>query len=339
MAGLQFIFNFLYIVVLVSKFRVTRILSRKPISFSTLAIFSLFVVFTTSGIFDQIAFAEESSEEFILGPATNALTTFFNELASSAPKIIAAIILLIIGWIVGTIIGKVITKFARVILEKINKDESEEDLKKFTSSQNLSRLIGTVLKWFVFLFFIIAAVNALEFEQLSIAMTNLWLWVPNLIAFIVIVLVGMLAANFAGKWVDKECTERNYGYCNLLSLGIKAIIYIIVIPIAVTQLGVGEEIISILISALSWGIAVGIGAAVAVGLGFALKDMLPGIINSQSKKSDVLTIGQKVQIGEYKGTITAVELLHVILANEDNESVVIPTKDLSTKTIRIFGKS
>jgi small-conductance mechanosensitive channel len=45
-----------------------------------------------------------------------------------------------------------------------------------------------------------------------------------------------------------------------------------------------------------------------------------------------------VQIGEVKGTVIALELLHIILANEKNESIVIPTKELSTQSIRIFGE-
>jgi len=47
------------------------------------------------------------------------------------------------------------------------------------------------------------------------------------------------------------------------------------------------------------------------------------------RDTKILRLGQKVQIGEDKGTITAVDLLHIILANENNESIVIPTKNLS----------
>jgi len=308
-----------------------------------LTIFTLFVFsFTFNGIFEQVAFAQESSDDSLLGPTTNLLTSFFTQVGESIPKIIGAVILLVIGWIVATIIGKVITKFASVILKQINKDEDENDadeLKQATSSKSSAKLIGSTLKWFVFLFFLIAAVNALEFDQLSVAMTNLVLWIPNLIAFILLMILGMILANFAGKWIEKEFAENEYGDSKYFVLIVKAIIYAIVVAIAVTQLGVGKEVISILVSAFSWSIAAGIGAALAIGLGFALKEMIPGIINSQSKKRSVLKIGQKVQIGEDKGTITAVELFHIILANENNESIVIPTQALSSKTIRILGTS
>jgi len=305
-----------------------------------LTVFTLFAVFFTfNGIFDQVAFAQGSSGDIWLGPTTNALSTFFSQVAESLPKIIAAIILLIVGWIIATIIAKVIQKVAALALKTMNKDEDEnatDGLSQITSSKGSAKLISTVIKWFVFLFFVMAAVNALEFEQLTVAMTNLWLWIPNLLAFVLIVLLGMLLAKFVGKWVEHEIVEHDYGNPKYFVLAVQIIIYAIIFAIALTQLGVGQEVISILVAAYAWSIAGGIGAAIAVGLGFALKEMFPAIINSQSKKRSVLKIGQKVQIGDDVGTVTAVELLHVILANENNESIVIPTKDLSNKIIRIF---
>ncbi len=312
--------------------------STKTVLFSCLFVLASFSVL---GIFEQIAFAQETTGDVWLGPTTQALTTFFNQVAASLPKIIAAVILIVIGWIVATIIGKVVEKIAVMSLKQVNKDEDENDssdsLKQATSSKGSAKLIASAIKWFVFLFFIMAAVNALEFDQLTEALTNLWLWIPNLLAFILIIVIGMLLAKFVGKWVEKEIVEHGYGNPKYFVLVVQIVIYAIVFAIALTQLGIGQQVITILVSAYAWSIAGGIGAALAVGLGFALKEMLPAIVNSQSKKRSVLKIGQKVQIGEERGTVTAVELLHVILANDNNESIVIPTKDLSSKTIRVFG--
>lgn len=306
-----------------------------------LTIFALFIIsLTFNGIFDKVAFAQESSSDIWLGPTINALSTFFSQVAESLPKIIAAIILLIIGWIVGTIIAKVIRKVATMALKTINKDEDEnstDGLSQVTSSKGSANLISTVIKWFVFLFFVMAAVNALEFQQLTVAMTNLWLWIPNLLAFVLIVIVGLLLAKFVGKWVEKEIIEHDYGNPKYFVLAVQIVIYAIIFSIALTQLGIGQQVISILVSAYAWSIAGGIGAALAIGLGFALKEIIPGMISSQSKKRSILKIGQKVQIGEDTGTVTAVELLHIILTNENNESLVIPTKDLSNKVIRLLG--
>ena len=307
---------------------------------SNLVIFTLFIVLISlGGILEQSAFAQKSTGDFLYEPAIEALTTFSTGVAESAPKIIAAVILLIIGLVAGKVAGKVIEKYSIKLLKKVNKNETDDDgLAQTTSSKDSSKLIAASVRWFVYLFFIIAAINALEFETLSLALTDLWLWVPNLLAFILVVILGMIIANFIGKWLDQELIKQEYGGSKYVTTGVKVIIYAVIFAIALTQLGVGETIIPILVSAFSWSIAAGIGAAIAIGLGFTFKDMFPAIINSASKQRSVLSVGQKVQIGEDKGTITAVDLLHVILANENNESLVIPTKNLANQNIRIFGE-
>lgn len=317
-----------------------KVLSNYFDAFPAFAISALLVIFLTIGGFlDQNAFAQESYGEFLYQPALEALTTFSTGVAESAPKIIAAVILLIIGLIVGKVIGKVIEKSSIKLLNKVNKNESNDNgLAKTTTTKNSSKLIAASVRWFVYLFFIIAAINALEFDQLSMALTDLWLWVPNLLAFILIIILGMIIANFIGKWLDQELIKQEYGGSKYVTTGVKVIIYAVIFAIALTQLGVGETIIPILVSAFSWSIAIGIGAAIAIGLGFTFKDMFPAIINSASKQRSAIKVGQKVQIGDNKGTIIAVDLLHIILANENNESMVIPTKNISNQTIRIFGE-
>jgi len=310
---------------------------------SNLVIFTLFIILISfGGILEQNAFAQENSADFLYEPAIDALTAFATGIAESAPKIIAAVILLIIGLIAGKVIGRVVAKSSIKLLQKVHKDENasnDDVVSQETSSEESSKLISSSVRWFVYLFFIIAAINALEFEQLSLALTDLWLWVPNLLAFILIIVIGLIIVNFIGKWVSQELIKKEYGGSKYVVTGVKVVIYAVIFAIALTQLGIGEEIIPILVAAFSWSIAAGIGAAIAIGLGFALKDIIPGAINIALKQRSILKVGQKVQIGQEKGTVTAVEMLHVIIANESNESIVIPTKELSNQTIRIFGNS
>ena len=256
---------------------------------SSSVIFTLFsVLLSTSLVLGQTAHAQESSVGFLYEPGIEALTAFATGVAESAPKIIAAVILLIIGLIAGKVIGKIIEKSASKLLQKFSKnnDNSNDVVTQTTSSRDSSKLIATSVRWFVYLFFIIAAINALEFEQLSTALTDLWLWVPNLLAFILIVVIGLIIANFIGKWLDQELIKNELGGSKYVKIGVKAIIYAIIFAVALTQLGIGSTIIPILISAFAWSIAIGVGAAIAIGLGFALKEIF--LLQSLLPQSSVL---------------------------------------------------
>ncbi len=309
-------------------------------------VFVMLSIFLANGNFGQTAFAENESFEFLYAPGIEALTAFATGVAESAPKIIASVILLIIGLIAGKVIGKAVEKSASKILKKVHKgeekdkdnsDDNDDLVTQTTSLRSSSKLISGSVRWFVYLFFIIAAINALEFSQLSTALTDLWLWVPNLLAFILIIVVGLIVVNFIGKWLDQELIKKEFGGSKYIITGIRVVLYAVIFAISLTQLGIGESIIPILVSAFSWSIAIGVGAAIAIGLGFALKDIIPAAISSSSKQRSFLKVGQKVKIGEHVGTITAVELLHLILATDANQSIIIPTKNLDTNTITVFG--
>lgn len=289
------------------------------------------------GVSVDSAFAQSSFPvESLYDPVIEGVTSFTTSIAETAPKIIAAIILLIIGFFVGKIVGRVVAKASIKLLQKANL-QNDDTVSKGTSNRDSSKLIASSVRWFIYLFFIIAAINALEFEQLSTALIDLWLWVPNLLAFILIVVVGLIVASFITKWVDQELLRSTFGGSKYVKVGIQVIIYSVIFAVGLTQLGIGQQIIPILVSAFSWSIAIGIGAAIAFALGFALKDVIPAAISSSSKRKSFLKVGQKIKVDNVSGTLTAVELLHIIIATENNESVIIPTAQLNNSKITILG--
>lgn len=281
---------------------------------------------------------EAPAADKFYGPEADALKTFATEIASSAPKIIAAALLLTIGLAVGKITGRIIEKTVRKILKKtgIHSISESKVVENTIGGMDFEHLIASTVKWFVYLFFIVAAINELQLQQLTSALTSLWLWIPNLLAFVMIVIIGSIIANYVIKWINHEIVTHNYGGSKYISTGVKVVTYGIVFAIGLTQIGVGQTIIPTLVSAFSWSIAVAIGAAIAIGLGFTLKDLLPTAIAGTSGHRSIYKVGQTIRIGEITGKITSSEVFFIIVTNERNESTVIPTKDLMTKSVVIL---
>lgn len=297
----------------------------------------LTLFFTSSGV--GIAYAQETSiADKLYGPETEALKTFATEIATSAPKIIAAAILLIIGLVVGKIVARVVEKTAKKVLKKATQHSiSESNVVEETIGKiDSAHLIAATVKWFVYLFFIVAAINSLQLQQLTSALTSLWLWIPNLLAFVMIVIIGSIIANYVIKWINHETIIHNYGGSRYIGIGVKIVIYSIVFAVGLTQIGIGQSIIPTLVSAFSWSIAAALGTAIAIGIGFTLKDLLPTIIAGTSGHRSIYKVGQTIRIGDMTGTITSSEIFHIIVTNEKNESVVIPTKELMNKSVVIL---
>ncbi len=305
------------------------------LKFPLVALLLVFTVSQTSFVYAQ----EVESFEDVYLPLTEALTTFATSIAESIPKIIAAGILLIIGLIAGKLTGSAVEKISKKILQKTEgkKGAKSTVLVEIPGKLDSARLISSTVRWFIYLFFIVAAVNALEFEQLTVALTDLWLWVPNLLAFVLIIIIGLIIVNFVSKWIDQELIQRDLGGSKYIITGVKVVIYGIIFAVALTQLGIGEDIIPILVASFSWSISIAIGAAIAIGLGFALKDIIPSMIGFASNQRLGLKKGQKVKIDDITGTITAIEVLHIIVTDEKNETLIIPTKEILNKSIRIIS--
>jgi hypothetical protein len=81
-------------------------------------------------------------------------------------------------------------------------------------------------------------------------------------------------------------------------------------------------------SAFVWSIAIIICVSISIGFRICTKRLDSCINNGCSTPRSILEVGQKVKICEVVGTVTASRLFHVIVTNEQNESIVIPTKSL-----------
>jgi hypothetical protein len=187
----------------------------------------------------------------------------------------------------------------------------------------------------VYLFFISAAVNVLEFQQLSEAINAVWLWIPNVIAFIVVLAIGAIIADFVGRWMQRELPARGVVGGKAIGLAATGILYAIVFAVAVAQLRIGETILNSVISALVWGIAAAIAIGVGVGLAYALRDAFPAMIKGSTQIQPALRKGQKVTLDGRSGVIEQAGSFSIILKDDQGKTVVIPTKSVVDKEIVI----
>ena len=271
----------------------------------------------------------------IAGPVMNSLNELGTTTAHALPNVIAALILLGIGYLVGKIAGWVVGK----IVKTLNLDHhwSRSGIGQATagSGWSMSKIFGTATKWFIYLFFIAAAVNVLQFPQVSQAINNVWLWIPNVIAFIIVMVVGSLLVDFVGSWLQRELPKRGIIAGKTIGLAITGILYAIVITVAVTQLGIGQTILNNVITAMVWGLAAAVAIGFGVGLAYGLRDAIPSMIKGNTMIQPSLKQGQKISTNGTTGTVQEVGAFSVILRDDEGRTIVIPTKNILDKELVI----
>jgi hypothetical protein len=189
------------------------------------------------------------------------------------PEILAAIVILILGWIAGRIGGKVISR----ILDKMGVDDAVDKtiigdtIKK--SGMNTVGFFDALVRWFIYVIFVVAAVNVLGIQMLTEFMHQIALYIPHLIAGILVLVVGLVLVNIIMNWVDEQLASREVAYADIIAPVLKALFSLVVIVIALDQLQIDTSIIYIFLVPLAWGLAAGIAIAIGIALGWGLKDI------------------------------------------------------------------
>jgi len=205
-------------------------------------------------------------EEFLNNLATT--------LATMVPRIVGAAIALVIGWIAGRLLGKGISK----VLDKAGVDDA---LRKTLLGRALERsgitcvgFFDLIVRWFVYLLAIFAAVDILQVEILSSYMNMVVSYLPNFIAGVVIFIVGFIVIDYVADFVRNLGREAEIAYSGIFADGLRLFLYAVVTILALSQMKIDVSILYIFTNALAWGIAIGVCVGLGIALGWGFKDTI-----------------------------------------------------------------
>ena len=196
----------------------------------------------------------------------NPLISLWNSFVGILPGIIAAVIVLIIGYFVALGVGHAV----KVLLEKAGLDSYLERSKfsKEVGHFHLSRILGEIVKWYIFLIFIQAGVDLLKLGTLSSLLNQFVLWLPNVIVAAIVVIFGVALAHFVSMKIEEHTMTKGVRFFSKL---VKIVVYYVVLVIALQQIGVEASILENSFLILIGALAVGIAIALGVGLGKAMQ--------------------------------------------------------------------
>jgi len=200
------------------------------------------------------------------------------------PKTIAAIIILIIGWFAGRIAGKIISKVLDMVGvdDAVDKTVIGDTIKK--SGMTSVGFFDAVVRWFIYIIFIMAAVNVLNIPMLTDFMHQFALYIPHLIAGIIVLVVGLILVNIIMDWVGKQLTSREVSFADIIAPVLKAIFSLVVIVLALDQLLIDTKIIYTFLVPLAWGLGAGIAIALGISLGWGIKDIVAEYLKEELKE-------------------------------------------------------
>jgi hypothetical protein len=197
----------------------------------------------------------------------SSLLSFFAQISAFLPKLLGALLILIIGTIIARGLRWTVTKALGLIafdtiIEKVNIDKY---LAKAGVSKKPSELVAGLIYLVIMLAIYVAFFNSLGLEVISDLLNKVIVFLPNVLVASLIMVVGFYLADFVKDIVvaavKVTAVEKPELFGNIAS----AAIFFIAGTIALTQLNVGTEIITSIVSAVFGALALALGISFGLG--------------------------------------------------------------------------
>lgn len=209
----------------------------------------------------------------LLEPARALLTQIGQFLAN----VLLVVLVLLIGWIIAKVIKSVVTKVLNTVKldELSSRIELEGVLEKGGIKVSLSELVGIVCYWLALLLSVVIAVNAVGLTIAADLLNKIILYIPNVIAAIFILVLGMFIATLLRNIVQTAAMNAGLSEVKVLSRAVEITVIVFAVLIALEQLNIGAKVIELTI-----GIVLGsLGLAFAIAVGFGARDVADRLIS------------------------------------------------------------
>lgn len=210
------------------------------------------------------------------------LRTFWLQLSSYLPQVVAALILLTVGWLVAKLVRKAATRFLKMIrLDVVAEKAGIEDfLLQGGVKYTTVTIVANLIYWLLMFTVMLAVLNSLGLQAAAELFNRIILYIPNVVVAILVLMFGTLFAKFMRGISYTYLNNIGVGGAEAVSQIAQWAILIFVVSVALEQLAIGGQV---LVSAFQ--IAFGaLCLALALSFGLGGKEWAAKVLDRMWKK-------------------------------------------------------
>lgn len=187
-------------------------------------------------------------------------------LISFLPSVIIAAIVFMLGWIFGTVLGRAVNHLVSVLridqaLHKAGFDKLSE---RAGVRISVAGFLGGIIKWLVVVAGTITAAEILGLTQVTQLLSDIFVYIPQVIIAAIILVISMLLGDFVARIVSHSVKATGIKGEIAAQMSKWAIIIVGGVFPALTQLRIAQGLVEILFTGVVFA------AALALGLSFGL---------------------------------------------------------------------
>lgn len=209
---------------------------------------------------------------------TRSLQGVWLGVASFVPSLVIAIVIFVIGWVVAVLVEKIVETVFRSIKvdHALRAAGVEEIVRRSGHNLNSGRFVGSLVKWFIIVVFLVASFDVLGLTQVNEFLGTVVLYyLPKVIVAVLILMVSIVIAEAVRKLVIASAKAAHLSHANFLGSVTKWAIWAFAILTVLFQLGIAAPFVQ----TIFMGVVVAISLAVGLSFGLGGKDAAAELIS------------------------------------------------------------
>jgi hypothetical protein len=215
-----------------------------------------------------------------------ALNDSATQLMTSVAKLLPGIVAMLVALLIAGILAWLLAFVVRRTLQGINFDDRTATWgwagrSDWAPSHSPTLLVSRLVAWSMIVIGFIIGLAAFDPALTSELLLDIARALPDVLTALLLVVVGHVMARFLSQGVLIGAVNMNVEYARLLSLGVKWLVLVLSVAMALDHLGIGRRIVGLAFGILFGGIVLAL--ALAVGLGS--KDLVTRSLQREAGKS------------------------------------------------------
>ena len=210
--------------------------------------------------------------------------TFTTAFVLFVPRLVAATIIFAGGFVVSRLVRRAIQRLlAWLRFDRLSLRIGASEMLRKAEMPTAEVLVAKILFWLVWIGFIVAAVDTLQFTSFQGLVQEFFRFVPRVLVALLVFALGFLIGNFLWRATLLASVNAGLPGARLLSGALRLLVIAIAVVMALEQLGLATTVV-LTAFAITFG-ALMLGLAIAFGLGGrdAARDLLEQQIRAKKE--------------------------------------------------------
>lgn len=263
----------------------------------------------------------------------DAAAALMERVVDRLPDIVGAVLIVLVGWAVGRLMSALLRRLLARAVGRLQGSRLLGGEDRLGWRRALPGLIGGLTFWTVMAVAVVAAADTLGLVLVGELLANLARLLPQVLAGVLVVFVGVVFAELAQTAVANAAGAAGVPYAGALARAVQLSVIVVSLVMGAHQAGIDSTFLMIALP-VALGALLG-GAALAFGLGS--RTAVSNIIAAH-QLTRVHEVGERVRIAGIEGRIEQVTPTAVVLEGADGR-IVVPAKLFGEEIAVILGEA